>query len=255
MIQLEMPRVLAILANVVYLASSSELCASHSEETSLLALKDARGSRRDSLWTAFQVKDGREVCAYVPPHGKFLRKTKIRKNILEFNGYPHLTAMAFFPTRYSVTDGQPVSENCVSTDNPKEQFQFNVGRKGSTKPADAFKDGLSNDEILYPPGSTDEEYWPDMNFAFEGNVGFSFSGKLFSHVMRFGQAGFFPSPPLVRMNGWNFAGSGCSRSQCEQKRNYTPKTTWQNCLKCNELCFQRDQQPENRNHQFIVWQC
>ena len=62
----KMAHVLAILANAVYLASSSELCGSHSEETSLLALRDARGFQGESWWTHSIVNtDGRTVCTWV----------------------------------------------------------------------------------------------------------------------------------------------------------------------------------------------
>ena len=174
---------LAFLANVVYLASSSEVSASHSEETSLLAFKDARGSQAESLWTAFTVKDGREVCQYVASTWK----TKIRTNILKFiskDGHPQLTAMEFFPIRYSVTDGQPIQQNCAELDNAEQQLKFYVGREASTKPGEAFRDGLSDDEILFCPDVPADQ----LNFVFEGNIVFSFGEEPLNHVMRFTQA-------------------------------------------------------------------
>ena len=124
-----------------------------------------------------------------------------------------------------------------------------MGRKHSSKPADAFGLGLSDEEMLYPRNTTGA-YWPDLNFAFEGNFSVSFGpwgGEPLSYIVRMAQAG---SGGIIGVNPWNFGGSGCSQSQCN-----TQFPAFRGCLKCGKLCFKTDGSKTRSSNQVYVWPC
>ena len=222
-------------------ASSDEACQSQcAEETSFLTLK---GDVREDLWTACTVKDGHKVCTEVPP----VLQHKVQENKIEFKskkGHPQLTGLDFSPIQYSVTDGQPVNEICVKKDLKHKQLQFYVGRHKSSKPAQAFRDGITPQAMLYNYSKYSD--WDKMNFVFEGEVSFTFDdGQTLSHVVRFGQTGFFF---VLFFNEWNIAGRGC-RMFTQQVDNPNP------CLKCDKLCFQADVEGTDLSYIYSVWPC
>ena len=171
------------------------------------------------------------------------------KNLLKFvsmHGQPQVAAIDYSLIRYSVTDGQPVREDCVVIDHANQQLQFWVGRKQSSKPADAFYLGLSDDEWLYS--------WQDMNFAFEGNFSVSFGtwgGEPSSYIVRMAQAAN-GAILGVGNNPWTVGGSGCSQSQCNAE---FPAFAETGCLKCGKLCFQEDNSKRTNEHQIYLWPC
>ena len=225
-------------------ASSDEACSFQSqpaEETSFLTLK---GDVREDLWTACTVKDGHKVCTEVPP----VLQHKVQKNKIKFKskkGHAQLTGVDFDPVQYSVTDGQPVNEICLRKDPKHKELQFYVGRHKSSKPAQAFGDGITQQAMLYNYSAYTE--WDKMNFVFEGEVSFTFDdGQTLSHVVRFGQTG--NTFLFLHINEWNIAGHGC--------RMFTGQVDNQNpCLKCDKLCFQSDLSGIDLTYAHFVWPC
>lgn len=144
------------------------------------------------------------------------------------------------PSRYSVTDGQPVLQDCVRV-TPKDVHTVNifVGRKNSAKPGLAFRDGISSNQWLLL-----SEIWDsanngggfsstNMNFVFEGQATFTFStGQVLSQVLRFGQTQTWAG------NSWNITGPSCRKMS-------------RNCLKCDTLCFQVNVERWQMMHNYI----
>ena len=236
-----------LLAQGAWLASSTDEACSFdrqpAEETSFLTLKGVR----EDLWTACTLKDGHATCTEVPP----VLQHKVHENKIQFTSkadHPQLTGLDFSAKRYSVSDGQPVNEICLRKDAKDKQLQMYVGRHKSSKPAQAFRDGITQTAMLYNYSKHTE--WNKMNFVFEGEASFTFDGgQTLSHVVRLGQTGF--TRPMVHLNEWNIAGPGCRMFTQTQ-----PVEVDQPCLKCDKLCFQADVDAFfSLQYTFSVWPC
>ena len=231
-----------LLVQGVWLASSTDkACSSHgqAEETSFLSWQ---GGVTGDLWTACTMEDGHATCRGVFPHFH----QQIQMNTIQFVSkadHPQLTGLDFFAKRYAVTDGQPVAHTCVIVGPKPKQLHFYVGRHRSSKPAQAFRDHITQLEMLKNYSKHTE--WDKMNFVFEGEVSFTFeSGQTQTHVVRFGQTGY----AAAWRNEWNIAGHGC--------RVFTQQVEFPNtCLKCGKVCFQQHGNQIDWQYTFAVWPC
>ena len=112
--------------------------------------------------------------------------TKVRDNTLAFVTGPlytfPLSGLSFQGAWYSVTEGQPVDQHCLSITyhHADATLHFQAGRHSSRRVADVFMNGNSKTTMTRtePHDSIFGSNTPDkLNFAFEGMATFQFSDE------------------------------------------------------------------------------
>lgn len=88
--------------------------------------------------------------------------------------------MTFTPTYYTLTEGQPVRELCVSSgvfNEDQTELDFRTGRKKSKPPAQDFMRDIGDINV-----ASSYQIWhlhpTKMNFAFEGHLEMKFEGNI-----------------------------------------------------------------------------
>ena len=136
-----------------------------SEDTSMLSLQAARANMTRTGWAKDTTSDGKcKQWGSASQRSKFVGPGK---------PYPGLVRVRFFPYHYTITENQPVLEECVTQGHDKTELTFHVGRKNSKPPLEDFMAGIGSDYVADTELSSHDTP-TELNFAFEGVLSFEF---------------------------------------------------------------------------------
>lgn len=169
----------------------------------MLSLQAARANMMRTGWASNTTSDGK-----CKQWGSASHNDKI-KFVGPGKPYPGLVRVRFFPYHYTITENQPVLEECVTQGHDKTELTFHVGRKNSKPPLEDFMAGIGSDYVADTELSSHDTP-TELNFAFEGVLSFEFEDyTTHSVTIRIGQYGRSTTSPVEHFNYWILGGPEC----------------------------------------------